>query len=228
MTTDRVTANRKSGESVHVDRWNENVKGTPVKHTGLSYKFPIDTKKKTYQFYAPDLKAAFPAIYQDTEKVRGLTTYKFVSATGQQKYKLFGTIAGFYSDTRTVWVEPKTGTIVKGSEHQVQNLGDASGKPGQLALDTTLTFEDSAIKYQTDYAKNKIDDLKFAGVWAPLICGLVGLAALVGAFLLLRPRRTAEPGDGGHHRPGGGPDDGPDDGSDYDPNYSPFAGSAHT
>ncbi|WP_375483622.1 DUF3068 domain-containing protein [uncultured Jatrophihabitans sp.] len=229
LTTDRVTANRKSGEAVHVAGWNENVNGKSVRHTGLSYKFPIDTEKKTYQFYEPDLTAAFPATYQGTEKVKGLKTYKFVSNTGQQKYKLFGTIAGFYTDTRTVWVEPQTGTIVKGTEHQVQNLGDANGKPGQLALDTTLSFEDSAITYQTNYAKSKIDDLKLAGVWAPLACGIVGLLALVGAFLLLgRRRRPATGGDGGQHRPGGGPGDGPDDGSDYDPNYSPFAGSTHT
>lgn len=191
ISTDRVTADRKSAESVHVAKYAENVNGdTSVRHVGLSYKFPIDTKKKTYQFFSPDLEKAYPATYEGTSKIRGLTVYKFVSKTGVQPYKIQGTLPGTYDDTRTVWVEPKTGTIVDGQERQIQTL-----ESGQVALDTTLSFEDSAVKFQSDFAKKKIDALKLAQVWAPLILIVVAIAAAVGAFLLLRRR----PGDSGRH-----------------------------
>src|SRR6266581_1036474 len=54
--------------------------------------------------------------------------------------KLFDPATNTY--TRTVWVEPRTGVIVKGMEHQVQALVS-----GQVALDTTLTFDAKAIDF---------------------------------------------------------------------------------
>ncbi|WP_375489749.1 DUF3068 domain-containing protein [uncultured Jatrophihabitans sp.] len=201
VSTDRVTADRKSAESVHVAKYNENINGKAARHTGLSYKFPIPTKKTTYQFFQPDVAKAFPARYEGTTKVDGLTVYKFVSRTGTQPYKILGTLPGTYNDTRTVYVEPQTGTIVNGTEHQVQTLDS-----GQVALDTTLNFDDSAIKYQTNFAQGKIDKLNQAKITGPLIAGIVGLVLLVlGVFLLRRSRRAGHGpnGEGGVHRDGG-------------------------
>jgi Porin PorA len=203
-TTDVVTANRKSAESVHVNGWGENVNGdTSVRHTGLSYKWPIDAEKKTYQFYQPDLKKAFPAKFIGTATVRGLEVYKYESATGDQPYKVQGLFDGTYNDTRTVWVEPLTGAIVNGTEHQVQKIGD------QVALDTTLSFEKSAIDFQSNFAQGKIDDLNKAKYWGPIGAGVIGIAALIGAYFLLRSRRNP-----GGHAQGRTPD--PDDEPNYD------------
>ncbi|SHF59170.1 Protein of unknown function [Jatrophihabitans endophyticus] len=225
ITTDRVTADRRSGESVHVAKYNENINGKAARHQGMSYKFPIDTKKKTYQFFQPDVGKAFPATFEGTAKVRGLDTYKFVSRTGSQPYKILGTLPGTYDDTRTVYVEPQTGTIVNGTERQIQTLAS-----GEVALDTTLAFEDSAVKYQTDYAQSKIDDLRLAKLWAPLVAGIVGVLAIVFGILLLRRGRKAGPDGEGHHRgdaggPDGGPGYGTPDQSGQQPSYS---GSSHT
>lgn len=210
LTTDRVTADRKSAESVHVAKYHENVNGdTSVRHTGVSYKWPIDAEKKTYQFFLPDLKKAFPAKFIGTDKVKGLDVYKYESATGDQPYKIQGLVDGTYNDTRTVWVEPQTGAIVNGTEHQVQTLAD-----GTVALDTTLKFEQSAIDYQSNYAKNKIDDLRLAKYWAPLATGIIGIAALVGAFFLLRGRAS----NGGRRRRGQ-VQPGPDGPGDAGPTY---------
>jgi hypothetical protein len=187
VTTDRVTGNRKSGESVHVDAYNENVDGDPVRHAGLSYKWPIDAKKKTYQFYLPNVRKAFPAVYQGSSKLRGLTVYQYVSASGPQPYQING-LPGTLDDTRTVFVEPQTGVIVKGIEHILQKLDT-----GPTVLETTLTFDDKTIDFQANYAKKKINQLNFAGIWAPLIAGLVGLAAIAGAMLLWRRGRKQPP-----------------------------------
>jgi hypothetical protein len=189
LTTDRVTADRRSAESVHVAKYNENVNGdTSVRHAGVTYKWPIDAEKRTYQFYLPDLKKAFPATYEGTAKRAGLTVYKYVSATGTQPYQVQGVFPGTYNDTRTVWVEPRTGAIIDGTEHQVQTL-----KGGPVALDTTLSFEQSAIDFQANYAKGKIDKLRQAQLWGPLIAGIVGVLALVGGILLLRRASRPQP-----------------------------------
>lgn len=213
-TSDRVTANRKTAESVHIPKYNEEINGKstfngqPVRHVGLSYKWPIDAQKKTYQFFQPDLNKAFPAVYQGTDKIDGLTVYKYVSATGTQPYKVGGLFNGTYNDTRTVWVEPQTGTIVDGQEHQVQKLSD-----GTVALDARLHFDPSAITYQSNFAKDKINKLRLVELWGPLATGILGVAALVGAYFLLR-RRSSGGTDGGDteqrgHQPT------PDDGQAY-------------
>ncbi|MDT4925878.1 MAG: hypothetical protein QOG01_3591 [Pseudonocardiales bacterium] len=196
VTTDRVTSDRRTAESVHVPKYHENVNGnTSVRHTGLSYKWPIDAQKKTYQFFSPDLGQAFPAVYQGTSTIKGLTVYKYVSETGTQPYKVNGLFDGTYTDTRTVWVEPHTGAIINGTEHQVQAIIDKNTNESSVALDTTLSFDQSAIDFQANFAKTKINDLKLAQIWAPLVLAIVGLAALVGGILLLRRRRGSSGGD---------------------------------
>jgi hypothetical protein len=204
VSSDRVTGDRKSAESVHIPKYGEFVKDfgppdTSVRHVGLSYKWPIDAKKQTYQFFQPDVRQAFPAVYSGTDKVKGLTVYKYVCETGDQPYKVQGLYPGTYNDTRTVWVEPRTGVIVNGVEHQTQTLAD-----GTLALDTTLSFDPSAIDFQSNYAKDKIDKLRQAQLWGPLITGILGAAALVGAYFLLRRRSSAggdQGGEGRHDHP---------------------------
>jgi hypothetical protein len=212
VTTDRVTANRRSAEAVYVPGWGANVNGdTSVRHVGLTYKWPIDAAKKTYQFFLPDLKKAFPAKYIGSGKVRGLDVYKYESVTGDQPYLVQGLIKGTYNDTRTVWVEPTTGAIVNGVEHQVQSF-DQSGKT-VVALDTTLSFEPSAIDYQTNFAQDKIDQLRLAQIWGPIIAGLIGIGAFVGAYFLLR-RRGEGGGSGRHHETD--PDDDTAEGDESD------------
>jgi hypothetical protein len=209
VTTDRVTGDRKSGESVHVAKWHENVNGKPVRHVGLTYKWPIDTEKKDYQFFMPDLEKAFPATFEGTDRVAGLEVYKFVSKSGVQPYKINGLFPGTYDDVTTTWVEPLTGAVVYGEEHQVQKLED-----GTLVLDTLFKFDKSAVDFQADYSKDEIDKLKLAQVWAPIGLAVIAVASFVGAYFLLRRRRAAggpdseEPG-----RPTGPTPDG-------DPNYA--------
>jgi hypothetical protein len=220
VTTDRLTADRKTAQAVHIAKYNENVDGdTNARHTGIGYTFPIDPKKKTYQFYEPDLQKAFPAVYQGKSKLKGLTVYKYVCEINAQPYKVNGLFPGTYTDTRTVWVDSTTGAIIKGVEHQVQAL-----ESGQVALDTTLTFDQKAIDFQAHFAKTKIKALKLAQLWGPLLCAILGIAALVGGFLLLRNRGTAG-GDGGGMRRHGRPT--PDDTPAYgEEDSSLFSGSS--
>jgi hypothetical protein len=188
VTTDRVAADRKTGESVNDPKYHENIDGdTSAKHVGLSYKFPFHSKKQTYKFYDPISRQAPDAKFIGTEKIEGLNLYKYEAVIDNVDLPIGPGIPGKYSDTRTVSVDPLTGVIVKGIEHQSRTLAD-----GTPALDTTLTFNDAAIKYQAKQAKDGHSKVSQLTVTLPLILLVVGLASLAGAVLL--SRRDAGPG----------------------------------
>jgi hypothetical protein len=209
-TTDRVTADRVSAESVHVAKWNENVNGQPARHSGLTYKWPIDSKKKDYTFYMPDLLKAFPAKYEGTDRIDGLTTYKYVAYSGKQPYKVGGTFDGTYEDTTTAWVEPRTGAVIYGEEHQIQRINSPTDPAGTLALDAMFKFDKKSVDYQANYSKDAITKLDAAGVWGPIVLAVVALAAFIGAFFLLRTRTANGPDSSGPERHSGpDPDDDP-------------------
>lgn len=196
QSTDRVAADRTSAESVNDPKYNTNISGdTSATHTGLTYKWPFRAKKTTYKFFDPVSRQAPDARFIGTDKIHGMTMYKYQAVIPTLDLPIGKDIPGTYSDTRTVWIEPLTGVIVKGVEEQKRNFPD-----GSVALDSTLTFDQPSIDYQAKQAKDGRSKLGMVSVTLPLICLLIGLAALVGAFLLYRRA------DGnGHRAPAGEP-----------------------
>lgn len=196
FTTDRVAADRKTAQSVNDPKYATNIDGdTSATHTGLTYKWPFHAKKTSYKFFDPISRQAPDARFLGTEKLKGMTMYKYEAVIDKIDLPVGPGIPGSYADTRTVWVEPLTGAIVKGVEHQQRWLAD-----GTQALDTTLTFNQDAIDFQAKQASDGRAQIKQLTVILPLICLLIGLAALVGAFLLYR-----RSGGDGHRAPAGEP-----------------------
>jgi hypothetical protein len=196
-TTDRVAWDRKTGEAVNC--CNENVDGTPTKHAGLSYKFPFGAEKKTYQFFDTSVRRAYPMHYKGTEKIQGLTVYRYeqpIAPVQLGEIEVPGDLVGstaasvkapeFYDNTRTVWIEPVTGIIIKGSEKLHQVLRDAAGVDKVTLIDVLLTFDEKTQKQQGDLAKDGRSKKAIVGTWAPLICLLLGLILAGLAFLLAR------------------------------------------
>jgi Porin PorA len=54
----------------------------PLRHDGLSYRFPFHTEKKTYPYFDPIAQKAFDVNYESQEDVNGLTTYRFTQNVG--------------------------------------------------------------------------------------------------------------------------------------------------
>jgi hypothetical protein len=54
----------------------------PLRHDGLSYRFPFHTEKKTYPYFDPIAQKPFDVNYDTQEDVNGLTTYKFTQNVG--------------------------------------------------------------------------------------------------------------------------------------------------
>jgi hypothetical protein len=201
-TTDRVAWDRKTGEAINC--CNENVDGAPTKHKGLSYKFPFGAEKKTYLFFDTTAKRAFPMHYDGSEKVQGLTVYRYVQPIAPMQVgevEVPGDLVGsdaasvkapqFYDNTRTVWIEPVTGIIIKGSEKLHQTLRDAAGTDKVTLIDVTLTFDEKTQKQQGDLAKDGRSKKALLGTWVPLICLLLGLGVAGLAFVMARRQRTA-------------------------------------
>jgi hypothetical protein len=194
FTTDRVAADRRTAQSVNDPKYATNIDGdTTATHTGLTYKWPFHAKKTSYKFFDPISRQAPDARFLGTEKLKGMTMYKYEAVIDKMDLPVGPGIPGSYADTRTVWVEPLTGAIVKGVEHQQRWLED-----GTPALDTTLTFNQDAIDFQAKQASDGRSQIRMLTIILPLVCLLIGLAALVGAFLLYRR------GGGDGHRPRAG------------------------
>jgi Porin PorA len=216
---DRVAFDRKSLESVHC--CGEAVDSQPVRHEGVTYNFPFDTPKHDIQFWDVTSKKAYPAHYVGTEKVQGLTTYKFVQPIPTQQIgtiELPGSLVGetapsvqsalSYSNNRTVWIEPKTGVIVKGSEQTRTMFQNSAGEDKVTALEATFTFDDATQRSQAKLAKDNIRKIDLGRWLLPLVALVLGLAFAAAGLLLLRAadRPEASAGDrGGAGVPPGGP-----------------------
>ncbi|MEB3980507.1 porin PorA family protein [Mycobacterium sp. 663a-19] len=92
---DTVTLNRKTATAVSDDTHtggsvqkpraygDENPPtAIPLRHDGLSYRFPFHTEKKTYPYFDPIAQKPFDVNYETQEDVNGLTTYRFTQNVG--------------------------------------------------------------------------------------------------------------------------------------------------
>jgi hypothetical protein len=216
---DRVAFDRKSAESVHC--CGEAVDGEAVRHEGVTYKFPFNTPKEDVLFWDVNARKAYPARYVSEEKIQGLTTDKFIQQVPVHQLttqEVPGSLVGesapsvqapvIYSNTRTVWVEPETGIIVKGSEQAKTTLQDSAGQDRVTVLDATLTFDEATQRAQADLAKKSIRKLSAVEWLVPAVGLVLGLAFAAVGWLLVRgrPKPEAPSGDRGEELvPAGGP-----------------------
>jgi hypothetical protein len=184
-------------------------------HEGLVLKFPFGTEKKEYKFWDTTTRKAFPIQYKAEDKLYGLKVYKFEQVIPKQKLlqakqlevpgKLVGETAAAvpvdrtYQNTRTLWIEPVTGAIIKGEEKQLASL-EVNDEPRLTATEVTIAYDDATVKKNVEGAKQdgvdeggykaKAAQLHLIGFWVPLISLIIGLLLLglvVAAQLRSRP-----------------------------------------
>ena len=204
FSSDRVGLNRRSAETV--EGFDAAVDDEPTTHSGLLYKWPFGAEKKSYQYFDSTVKKPFTARYVDTEKIGGLETYKYqmeIPATKIGELDVPGNLVGstapdvkaprYYKNIRTVWVEPKTGIILKGQEQQSQTLRDAAGTDKLTLFAATMTFDRQTIDEAVSEAKDAISQINLVSTVAPLVVGILGVILVVaGLFLALRRGGTDE------------------------------------
>jgi hypothetical protein len=185
FATDRVTA-------LGVE--DPNLPEDAVAHVGLVNKFPFDVEQKNYPYWDGTIGRPVEMVYQDTETILGLETYRFVATVEDEPVDVAEGVPGTYSNVVTVNVDPATGSIVKGGQDQQRYLDD-----GTQVLDVDITWTAETIANAVDEAKTNGQSLNLVLKVVPIVGFVVGGLALVGGlFLVLRRtdpvgRRVATP-----------------------------------
>lgn len=200
-TKDIVAFDRTSAEAVKWDGAESNSNGEATKDPfeGLYFKFPFNTQKQTYQFWDGTLKQALPAEFDEETDIDGLKVYKFtqtIEPTKTGTIDVPGNLAGgtadetitadrIYANTRTLYVEPVTGAIIKGGEAQDSYL-EVDGVRGATTTKATLEYTDDHVQENVDEYKGKAALLSAVKTTIPLVGSILGLLLMLAGLLLFR------------------------------------------
>lgn len=212
-TYDRVAFDRHTGEAVQccgtftstsADESGESIRNT-IGFDGLYFKFPFQTEKKTYQFWDGSLGEATDIEFKDTETIEGLEVYRFEQvipptdvADIYAPASLFGldeegevSLDRIYSNTRTLWVEPETGVIIRGQEDQLA-VATYEGEEVATLTDVVIGYNDETISDNVETYSSLATQLKVVRIWAPIVLGILGLVLLLVGISIMRRRRTRD------------------------------------
>ncbi|WP_409484222.1 DUF3068 domain-containing protein [Arsenicicoccus dermatophilus] len=125
-----------------------------IAHEGLFFKFPFDAQRRTYPFWDAQLRRAVDAEFVRTDTLQGLDVNVYrqripttrLPGTRPVPRSWYGStepgdVASSvdYANTRTFWVEPATGVIIKGQEQidrrLVSDLGTITLVKGTIGYD---------------------------------------------------------------------------------------------
>ncbi|MFI7578151.1 DUF3068 domain-containing protein [Micromonospora sp. NPDC049497] len=183
-----------------------------VNFSGQIYKFPFNTEKKTYEIFDRDLRAKRTAEFKGTEDIQGIEAYRFEQVISEETLNLPadrlalllpklapGATAGEvkYSNTRTVWVDPVTGSFINVREVQRKTLVPNTGAPVDL-LNADFAYNEETVKGSVARAKDSRDSLTLLGVFAPAGAALLGVVLMLVGLLVGRRGAPAVAGEPRH------------------------------
>ncbi len=99
----------------------------PLRHDGLSYRFPFQTEKKTYPYFDSIAQKAFDVNYDTQEDVNGLTTYRFTQNIG------------YNGDGKLVAPVPYPSLYAGAEDAKVTASAAMWGVPGEPGEQVTMT-----------------------------------------------------------------------------------------
>lgn len=212
-----VAFDRRTGAGV--DGYGQSVDGDPVDHEGQILKFPFGTEQRDYEFWDISLREATPAVFDGEDEIDGMTVYRFVQTiepTVVSQLDVPGSLAGSdqpaveadrtYANTRTLWVEPETGVIIRGQEEQDTVLV-FEGQEIATITSGTIAYTDEQVQANVDEYRPLSNQLNLVGTVLPLVLGVLGVIALIVGIVLLRPRYTPRRAADGTRRSDGGETD---------------------
>jgi Porin PorA len=201
-----VAFDRRTGAGV--EGYGQSIDGDPIDHEGQILKFPFGTEQRDYEFWDIALREATPAVFDGEDEIDGMTVYRFVQTiepTVVSQLEVPGSLAGSdapsieadrtYANTRTLWVEPETGVIIRGQEEQDTVLV-YQGDEVATITSGTIRYTDEQVQANVDEYRPLASQLNLVGTVLPLVLGVLGVIGLIAGVLLLRtpytPRRAAE------------------------------------
>jgi hypothetical protein len=170
-----------------------------VAFKGWSYKFPFGAEKKSYDFWDDTLGKTLPINFKSVETVQGLQAYRYEQVVPLQEAPLdstteavlsgtFGDGTGgklFYGNTRTLWVDPVTGTFLNVREQRHLEFRAANG-PTTTLLEADFSYDDATLKSTATTVKDNLAKLTLVSVILPIGLLVLGLLLIIGGFLLMR------------------------------------------
>jgi len=192
---ERIALDRVTAESVHCC-------GENPRHDGLTLKFPFNTARKTYIFWDAGARQSFPAQYMATEKLDGLTVYRFdqrFDGIKTDSVMIGGEMAGdpsrdsvpanvIYGNVKTLWVEPRTGIIVKAEQDVNQTLQTEEGRVVLTVVDAKLTYDEATVRGNLDDAREGRSQLTMLSTMLPVGGVLLGILLVAGGLVLVAQR----------------------------------------
>ncbi|MBC7300433.1 MAG: DUF3068 domain-containing protein [Nocardia sp.] len=210
VTLDRVTgepidASPNGSIAVNVDKSGASV-ADESQRRGLQYRFPIGTEQKAYPYFDLNARATYDIDFVEESEINGVPVYHFQqtipvtnmwdvvpAATNKltlpaAKWGLPGeepvTMTRFYTNTRDVWVEPKTGAVLKGGEKIHLYYGRSAEQVDVTALKSHIVFDEPTIEAQMAVTQESLDKLDLFGKTLPIILGILAALFLIGGAVL--------------------------------------------
>ena len=197
--TERVPFDRHTGAAVESDegRYDDE----PAQHEGQVFKFPFGTEQRTYDFWDSTIQEARPAEFDGEDEIEGLPVYRFVQVIEPTPYappndtiEVPGSLVDadeqvvtadrLYSNTRTLWVEPETGVIIRGQEEQ-RNTINYEGEDKIVTTEVTIGFTDETIEANVADYEGDASRLALLRSTGPLVALLLGAVLLVAGLVLV-------------------------------------------
>jgi hypothetical protein len=200
---DRTTNILNTGSGANID-------GTPMTEEmiandaimPLKLPFFVD-KNATYNYFDTSLLKGAPVAFVEETTIDGLTVYKFegkIEPTQIGEQEGIAALVGsddpefkaprYYSNLRTLYVEPLTGQVVNGIEDQLQTLRGPDGTDQITIIEGVIGFTDEEIAESVAEAKDNSAKIKLVAQTLPLVSLVLGLVLLVVGILLARTRDT--------------------------------------
>lgn len=174
---DVFATDRKTALSVNSEEFEE--KGaTP--HEGVVNKWPFDAEQETYPYWDGLLGEAVDATFEGVEEIDGLETYKYRELVEEREAEVASGIDGVYSQDKVMWVDPRTGSIIKQQQEETRATAE-----GATLLHLEATFTDETVDANVKAAKDNISSLDLLGSTVPLVGFIGGGLLLVGGLFLL-------------------------------------------
>lgn len=195
--TMRVAFDRTTAELT--DCCGANINGKEVAFAGINpLRFPFFVQKQTYDYFDPTIQKALPARYAGEEVLYGLKAYVFVQIIKPTEFaelevpgSLIGskdkTVVGerLYSNIRTMWIDPVTGTILNSHQQQKQTLR-IDGQVRMILSQFNLAAPDAEVERIVTETKKSSTALRLMRSTIPLACIVLGIPVLAAGLILAR------------------------------------------
>ncbi|MBS45753.1 MAG: hypothetical protein CMH83_21785 [Nocardioides sp.] len=186
-------------EQSYVDGESYAVRQVDLDRTGQVFKGPFGLDRADLQWWDGTIGEATTAVYEGEESVDGLRTYKFVQIiepTTVSTMDLPGSVFGVdedtvtadvvYGMTRTLWLEPQTGSPIDRVEERGQYfVYDGEQVPAFVG---TVSYTDEQVASNVEEYKTTSFLLSGLQTLFPLVLLVLGLLALAGGVMLRRER----------------------------------------